>query len=286
MKKFLIIVSLFLVFCKYAISEEDDRWIYCGTTTDGEYYYDIESINWISGDIVEVWTRAIYSEEGKKEIVSLLIKYGIEPEKAMGLYEVKALWKIDIKNKKINSFSSVWYNKNRNVIYSSSDSTVVPKYKRYKILSLRDEKGNVIYNRGDDNNVSSDWPYIIPDSIGETLWKEMCKLKEIEKLKGEIEKDPDNPLLYFILFQKYSDAFLMTQAKEPLKKCAEIMKKNIVEFKEDKDKSCEYLFKLGITGLKEGNKEFAEFGLDIMKKIAPSSPYITELEEKIKETYP
>ena len=258
MKKFLIIVSLFLVFCKYAISEEDDRWIYCGTTTDGEYYYDIESINWISGDIVEVWTREIYSEEGKKEIVSLLIKYGIEPEKAMGLYEVKALWKIDIKNKKINSFSSVWYNKNR----------------------------NVIYNRGDVNNVSSDWPYIIPDSIGETLWKEMCKLKEIEKLKGEIEKDPDNPLLYFILFQKYSDAFLMTQAKEPLKKCAEIMKKNIVEFKEDKDKSCEYLFKLGITGLKEGNKEFAEFGLDIMKKIAPSSPYITELEEKIKETYP
>ena len=264
MKKILIILSLFLVFCKYALSEEENgRWIYYFKATDGdEFYYDIESINWTSDDIVEAWDKRIYSEnsEFKKKYISLLIKKGVEPEKAMGLSDDKVLYKIDIKNKKIIVLSSVAYDKNGNALDS-----------------------------GDYHNDST-WLSIPPDSRGETLWKIMCELKEIRKLKREIEKDPDNSLLYFILSLKYYNAFLFNQAQESSKKYAEIVKKNIDEFKGDKDKACEYYFKLGIAGLKEGNKEFTKkivkLVLENIKAIDPSSPYITELEEKIKETYP
>jgi len=196
MRKILIILSLFLVFCKYAISEkENDRWIWYSKTNEGEYYYDIESINWISDDVVEVWDKIIYSEnsELKKKLISILIEMGVKPKKATRFSESKILHQIDIKNKKIIVLSSVSYDKNGNVLN--------------------------ILNSSDYYDVST-WGPIVPDSADETLWKIMCALKEIgklkgekvmcefqkiEKLKGEIERDPNNPIFYHLLSKSYSN---------------------------------------------------------------------------------
>jgi len=135
----------------FKILIKDDEWISYCRTANGFYYYDIESINWISDDIVEVWTREICSEEGKKEYISFLIETEISPEKARGFSEIRHLWKIDTKNRKRAVFSTIFYDKHGTVLYRHDFSKV-------------------------------DWLSVCPDSVEELLWKEMCKLKKLKKL--------------------------------------------------------------------------------------------------------
>lgn len=179
MRKILIIISLFLVFCKYALTEEENgRWICYGEINDGnKLYYDIESINWISDDIVEVWDKTIYSEnsELKKVWISYLIKKGVEPEKARRISENKTLYKINIKNKKIMTLYDVYYDKNGKVLHCS------------------------------DYNDNSTWLPIVPGSIGEGLWKEMYEFQKIEILKKLIEKKPKNSIFYYLLGKEWDD---------------------------------------------------------------------------------
>jgi len=153
MRKILIILSLFLVFCKYALTEENGRWIcYSETSDGGKYYYNRESINWITGDIVEIWVKGILGDNSK----SSSIKKGRSPEKPLEVYEERMWCKIDIKNKKFILLCSLKCNKNGEVLSGVAFLTF------------------------------PHWFRIIPDTPLEALWKEICELQK--KLSEKTQK--------------------------------------------------------------------------------------------------
>jgi len=188
-----IILNLLSSFCKYALTEVDDRtedddeWIYFGETIEGDkYFYNKESINWITEDIIEIEEKTIFGENStfKKETISSLIKKGVLPEKALEVYEEEMLCKIDIKNKKYMILCSIKYNKNGDVL-DRADFITFPY-----------------------------WISIVPNTAIEALWKEMYEFQKIkivsqkrEILEKLIEKDPKNPIYYYLLGKEYKDFY-------------------------------------------------------------------------------
>ncbi len=47
------------------------------------FYYDKESINNYSGNIVRVWDKEIFSEEGKKNLINVLVRTGLSEDKLL-----------------------------------------------------------------------------------------------------------------------------------------------------------------------------------------------------------
>ena len=90
MKCFLVILGGFFLF-SYS-NAWGAEWKYCGQTRKASYFYDAESII-RQENIVKVWLKAVYSEEGRSD----------EAEKLGGEYgnltDSVALVKIDCKNK-------------------------------------------------------------------------------------------------------------------------------------------------------------------------------------------
>jgi len=85
----------------------------------------------------------------KQKIISFLIKEGISsPEKALEVYEYKALRRIDIKNKKYTILQSITYSKNGDVLDSS------------------------------DFHSFAYWDSIPPDTLIEALWKTICEISK------------------------------------------------------------------------------------------------------------
>jgi hypothetical protein len=121
------------------------------------FYYDIRSIKWITNDIGEIWTKVISLDENFPEkLMSFLTTQGIsfqEVQKLHGLfYEVKFLYQIDIKNKKI----------------------------KMVCMECGDNNGNFIYNIPFPENYSN-WNSIPPESMGELLLKKMSEFKKTKK---------------------------------------------------------------------------------------------------------
>jgi len=174
MKRFLMILGVFLLFSDYILNAQS-RWIFYRKDPKGNFhYYDINSMNWIEDDIVEVWKKTIYSEKGRNEWIENLIKWGIPIEKAKKLYKCNVWYRIDVKNKKLKILKSVYY----------------------------DEEGDVI-SSSEYPEVLSDWSSIVPDSIGELIWQEMSEFQEIGVIKKIIKKNPENPIHYYLLGRKY-----------------------------------------------------------------------------------
>ena len=100
-------------------------------------YYDAEGITRSSKNIVKVSLKSVYTEEGKIDAVR---KLGKRFEKVS--YEIHSL-EIDCSNKKIRFLSSNYY---------SQDDKVITSHKR-----------------------TTKWDLIAPESIGEVLFKNVCK---------------------------------------------------------------------------------------------------------------
>ncbi|PMP98016.1 MAG: hypothetical protein C0169_01075 [Thermodesulfobacterium geofontis] len=116
----LVILSFSLVFWKNSLSQDEERWQYIGNDVSGiEWYYDKASLNWLSDNIVEVWTKQIFTtEKAKKEMIKDLIDLGVPPAKAKKIYKTFALLEIDIKNQKYKILHIDCYDKKDNILYS------------------------------------------------------------------------------------------------------------------------------------------------------------------------
>jgi hypothetical protein len=100
-------------------------------------YYDTQSITRPSKNIVGVWTREDFTEKG---VIAQVEKFG---KKYENLNHSKTFWEINCSEKKFCFQSLTNYNNNGEVIDSSSSP--------------------------------SKWFFIIPESIGEKLYKEVCQ---------------------------------------------------------------------------------------------------------------
>jgi len=107
--------------------------------SDEEYlgYYDAQSITRPSKNIVRFWTKSVWTEKG---VLSWVKDSG---KKYENLSHTIYLQEINCAEKKLRRLSESSYDNMGNVIYSFS--------------SL------------------SEWDFIIPDSTGEILYKEVCK---------------------------------------------------------------------------------------------------------------
>ena len=149
---FMMMVGVICVFWFYSNGNTQgntDRWIYYGTTEDGnQYYYDKISITYVSPyvspKVVKVWEKIKYSKVGKDQIIQM--------NKEKGL-------------------SIAGYDKLDSIIFLKEVECTNNTYKIIKIVDYNDE-GKIL----DD----IDYPkptirQIIPGSMGEKLFMKVCQ---------------------------------------------------------------------------------------------------------------
>ena len=112
-------------------------WKLLGSNEKISTYYDAQSVTLPSENIVRVWTKMNFTEEGVLDWVG---KFG---KKYENLSHLKFLMEIDRAEKKSRRLSSTFYD-NNGIVISSSYSP-------------------------------SEWEFIIPDSVVDSLYEEVCK---------------------------------------------------------------------------------------------------------------
>jgi hypothetical protein len=116
-------------------------WKPYGASDDVLCYYDTESITRPSKNIVRVWVKWDYTEKG---VLREIEKSGKQYE---NLNHSINLWEINCSERKFD----------------------LPK------LTYYDNKGDLIESLSPPPNSPQKWIFIIPESIGELLYKEVCK---------------------------------------------------------------------------------------------------------------
>lgn len=101
------------------------------------YYYDAQNITHPSKNIVRVWERWDYTEKGVLDMV------GTSGKKYENLSHSIILWEINCSEKKDRGLSLTHY----------------------------DHKGSVVHSISSP----SDWNFIVPETVGEVIYKEVCK---------------------------------------------------------------------------------------------------------------
>jgi len=147
MKKISSVIYLsFLVICLLAgcvssssnlvTSEDDNGWAKYDDNDEGVYSY--KKVN-IDKDVVQVWNKKAFSDEGRKKFIQDMTKNGKPFDK---LSEGRDLIEIDCKNLRKRTVSTTLYDQNRVIFFQYYDE---------------------------------EWSNITPKSHGETILKEVCK---------------------------------------------------------------------------------------------------------------
>ena len=111
-------------------------WKYYGTNEDGSYFYDIESMTRPSKNLIEVWVQSAYTEKS----ISHWVREG-----------GKDFQDLD--------FTLI-----------SLELNCVERSARYLRIVFYSKNGKVFYPIDND-----EWHFIAPDSMIESLHKEVCK---------------------------------------------------------------------------------------------------------------
>lgn len=110
-------------------------WVLFVTTDDGNsHYYDPKRIKHVSKDTVQVWKKMVFEEKSIQDVIKML-----GPEFKELSYEI-VLCEYNCSEKDRRILSSKFYKKDRRIIYTSPKGSFAP------------------------------WCFIIPDSVGETLF--------------------------------------------------------------------------------------------------------------------
>ena len=149
MKRLTTVLFLFALFC-FCISTnvQGAEWVYYTDDVLGsKIYYDKESITSGGKGIIKVWGKTVYSEEGKRDYIGSL--------KQGGYYNT--------------SHEDVSFTLGLHVYNCNTRES--------QIISINDYStaGNVISSPSD---LSAKWRQIPPDSVGEKLYKIVCKRKK------------------------------------------------------------------------------------------------------------
>jgi hypothetical protein len=112
------------------------NWKYYGTNEDGSYFYDTESMTRLSKNLIQVWVQSAYSEKS----ISQWVREG-----GKGFQDL--------------DFTLIWLQLN-----------CVERSVRYLRIVYYSKNGKVFQPMDND-----EWHLIAPDSMTETLHKEVCK---------------------------------------------------------------------------------------------------------------
>ena len=112
-------------------------WKYYTYTLLGDNFYDTKGITLEPNGMVRVWVKIVFSEKGRIEVVT---KFGEKFKDATFYIE---LYELDCKGRKAHSLKSIYYT----------------------------EEGDLLKSHLEEG----DWDLILPDSMGEILYKAVCK---------------------------------------------------------------------------------------------------------------
>lgn len=98
----------------------------------------------ITQDIVQVWEREVFSDEGKARQIRLMEKMELSPEGYDKISHILILYEIDCNKKMVQKLSFIHY----------------------------DTDGKVLLTHSPDE---PDWKYIVTDSVMDTLREKVCK---------------------------------------------------------------------------------------------------------------
>jgi hypothetical protein len=138
-------------FCKRICEKEifDLRWKFLDLDSLGSaHFYDSESIV-VSGNIVKVWKKLIYSERGKQYYIKWRIQKKLNVKGYKNLDYTLDLFKIDCFKKKFQILETIDY---------ASDGSILESVNFPEFLS--------------------EWSSILPDSVGEGLFKKVCETEK------------------------------------------------------------------------------------------------------------
>jgi GTPase SAR1 family protein len=162
-----------LDFCRRICEKEifNPRWKFLGFVGNGTVlFYDPESLSSFQ-DIIEVWTKIIYSEGDKQKIVKFFEKVAKEVIQKLEDKELEKELELEIKKLEENikntdtSLALFRFNCSKKtsllleVVNYDTDGVIMGR------LTLKDKKGLLLKTS------------IIPGTVGETLLKEVCELK-------------------------------------------------------------------------------------------------------------
>jgi len=120
-------------------------WIFISSTPTRDVYYDQSSVKRVKKKIVRVWAKAVFNKDSKMQTFSFLESMNKAPDDPDILSHALGLHEIDCVEEKIRDISTIIYDEENRVLYSS------PKGERGK------------------------WNDILADSVGEILKNIVCK---------------------------------------------------------------------------------------------------------------
>ena len=141
MKKIIYLRILFtgiFIFTLVSVSYSAE-WEHYGEVPSGSAYYDKENIKHMPNNIIRVWVKNVYSDTGKKESIKNL------GDRFKDVKDTLYLFQINCNEKKLSSVNVTDY----------------------------DSKGSVISS---DDNTTLKESIILPESVGEKLYKIVCKV--------------------------------------------------------------------------------------------------------------
>jgi hypothetical protein len=117
-----IIVIFFIIFsfnCKQAFAS---NWIFFASDSvyGNQYFYDSDSIKYITSNIIEVNYKELYSESGKNSYISILKSHDLSTYGYDLLLYTIVYVKLDLKNNLIMILSFTDYNKNGDILFLDS----------------------------------------------------------------------------------------------------------------------------------------------------------------------
>lgn len=137
---FLIIILLIT-----PVMASSDEWVEYDMSKNGNIYsYNKVNIKHRTKNIVQVWIKEVFSDEGREKIIQPLSKGGLTTEEWEKLSHTLVLDEIDCKKRKSRILSITYYN--------------------------TDGKGFFIHSYD-----KAEWDYIVPRSMMNTLRKKVCK---------------------------------------------------------------------------------------------------------------
>jgi len=140
-----IFLSLLVFFILVSCNKNSSDWVQYNTDNDGNVFsYKKVNIQ-KDGDnnIVQVWEKEVYSDKGREKEIQSITKLGLSTERYKKLSELIYLSEIDCKKRMGRILNIVRYDTNGQTLESG--------------------------------NVNGKWNYVIPDSDGDTVLKEVCE---------------------------------------------------------------------------------------------------------------
>jgi len=124
------------------------EWIYYNESSLGTYYYDKESITSDGKGIIKVWDKTVYSEKGKQDYIGWRKERGIYDTKFEDLSYTLNLYALKCSTREFDIMSGS---------HSNSEARIIDSY----------------------SNPSPSYDPISPESIIESLYEIVCKVKKI-----------------------------------------------------------------------------------------------------------